>query len=268
MNRFDVSAVINAHAEGPLLGASMASALLARKKAEENGISVELIVVLDRADQNTKAIALAFVEKHSACRLIEVDNGDLGLSRNDGALASEGHYVAFLDGDDLWGNDWLSATHTLAKAAVQETIWHPEVNVYFGGTEYIFLHLDSDDPRFDLAGLAYTNYWTALSFVRREFLLRTPYTRTELSRQLGYEDWSWHLRTLELGVLHKIVPGTGHAIRAKPAGSSLLSATAVAGCMPSPTRVFLQSLNDGNKGVRSGKLRIVSTPALDHFPTD
>ncbi|WP_454692322.1 glycosyltransferase family 2 protein [Achromobacter aloeverae] len=256
MAEFNVSAVINGHVEGLLLKPSIDSALKAREYAEANGVSVEIIVVLDRPDEISRTVARACLKAHPAHRILEVQNGDLGLSRNDGASAANGDYIAFLDGDDLWGKNWLAAAYNSATATGREVVWHPEVNVYFGGNPHIFLHIDSDDVAFEISGLAYTNYWTALSFVRRDFLLQVPYSRTKLAKQIGYEDWAWNLHTMELGAVHKIVLGTGHAIRTKPPGSSLLSATSAAGCMPSPSKVFLNSLQ-GRKAESLGKLRII-----------
>jgi len=256
MTKYNISAVINGHAEGLLLKPSIDSALRAREYAVAKGLAVELIVILDRPDDISRTVAHACLKDHPHARVVEVQNGDLGLSRNDGASAASGEYVAFLDGDDLWGKNWPTAAYNSAVASGREIVWHPEVNVYFGGTPHIFLHIDSDDPSFEISGIAYTNYWTALSFVRRDFLLQVPYSRTQLAKQIGYEDWGWNLHTMELGAVHKIVPGTGHAIRTKPPGSSLLSATSAAGCMPAPSKVFLNALPKRTDESR-GKLRII-----------
>lgn len=244
MANFDITAVLNVHGEGLLLKPSMDSIRQCFRAAQERGISTELVVVLDRADTLTKEVAAMCTEDMPHVQIIDVDNGDLGLSRNDGATAARGEYVAFLDGDDMWGKNWLHEAFHCAVGLGREAVWHPEVNVYFGGGSRILLHPDSDSPSFRLEALALENCWTALCFVRRAHLLQYPYVRTRLSDQVGYEDWGWNLRTLAAGIAHKVVRGTGHAIREKPAGASLLGATTAASCLTTPSSLFRRALGD------------------------
>ena len=69
-----------------------------------------------------------------------------------------------------------------------------------------------EEASFRAAGLAIENYWTALSFAAREIYLHHRYPSTDLELGFGFEDWAWNMETIDAGVLHKIVPGTGHVI--------------------------------------------------------
>jgi glycosyltransferase involved in cell wall biosynthesis len=69
----------------------------------------EAIVVDDGSNDNTSAIAASFVEKDSRFRLFRQANSGVSAARNNGFHCSAGKYVAFLDADDVWLEDNLSA---------------------------------------------------------------------------------------------------------------------------------------------------------------
>ncbi len=215
--------------------------------AENSGRSVEAILVLDRPDDGTLELFSEFAAEHSWARLLAVDFGDLGLARNAGVDASAGEWIAFLDADDLWGANWLVSALKTARMDTRMVVWHPELNVYFGHDPHVYQHIDMEDPDFTLSSLALSNCWTALCFAKRDMLIRIPYRMTEISKQIGYEDWSWHLETISHGVIHKIVPGTGHVIRRKRA--SLVAETNSARCMPRPSDLFCNDIDQRYLGV-------------------
>jgi len=239
MNDFDITVIINGHREGLLAWPSLLSLAAAVRNAEDNGLRIEVIGVLDRPDGATIEIFHGY-PGNRCMRILHVENGDPGRSRNNGIAAARGNWIAFLDADDLWCNNWLLAAHQSAERDGRSIIWHPEVNVYFGTHPHVFAHVDMEDPDYDHLGLALTNYWTALCFAPRSLLLDTPYPETTLNRQIGYEDWGWNMETIARGALHKVVPGTGHAIRMKEV--SVVRQTTAARALPHPSGLFRQLL--------------------------
>lgn len=240
MAAIDVSAVVNAHREGLLVGPTLRSVDLAVTNARQSGIRVEVICVLDKPDDLTRNIFSDWAAKRSDAALVEVDFGDLGLARNSGVTVARGEWIAFVDADDLWGSNWLSEAFRAAEAEPRPTVWHPEASLYFGVRPHIFIHVDMDDPSFTLSILALTNPWTALCFAKRSLLLDIPYRQADHARQLGYEDWGWYIDTIEKDWLHKIVPGTAHAIRTKAVSLNLT--TGAASCLPHKTDLFRSAL--------------------------
>ncbi len=203
----DITAVLTAHAEGVLAGPSLVSFDQAIEAARQFGLVVEGLVVLDRP---TAATRMQFVGVEGRHRVIVADEGDPGLARNAAVASASGRFVAFLDGDDLWSQNWLVAAHRFCAAEPDAIVAHSEVNVVFGQVRQMWWHIDSRDPAFDLGYLRIGNYWDAMSFSTREIYRRHPFVANDLRRGFGHEDWHWNCLTLAVGIDHRPVPGTVH----------------------------------------------------------
>lgn len=218
-----ISAVINGHQEGDWLDLALQSAILSKAKAiKDHSILVELILVLDSANQHTKLIADRY-----ACqvKVLDCNLKDLSKARNFGVSESRGETVAFLDGDDAWGQDWLSKSWELYESSssdLRQSIFHPEINWHFGeGLEsnLIFRHISSTSDEFDAGVLATQNYWSALSFSAADTFKKFPFKSFDAQDRLGYEDWTFNIETWNAGREHVAVPETLHFIREKCRGS-------------------------------------------------
>lgn len=240
MSQIEVSVILNLHQEGLLSTGTISSVEDAVEHARENGITAEVLCVLDGCDDPTREIAQAAVGRNENWEVLIVEEGDLGLSRNAGVRQATGRFVAFIDGDDLWGQEWLTRAFAAATTDPRTVVWHPEVNIYFGVRPHLFLHIDMEDPIYSSAALALANLWTALCFVERNLLLEIPYRETDLAAQIGYEDWDWAMQSIHAGAIHKIVPFTCHAIRTKPV--SLVQQTNAAGCLPRGSDLFKEEI--------------------------
>jgi len=231
----DVTAIATFHREGALALPSLASFRDLVDTARSAGLVVEARAVLDRADTLTRKLVASRGDFLSG--VDEVSFGDLGLSRNAGVSFAHGRFIAFLDGDDLWGADWLRLAHAAATApgAPDDAIWHPESVYCFDAADFDrhsidevprpgarslhMSHCSVDDPWFDRNALFMDNVWTANAFARREVHLRFPYSAVDRDLGVGIEDWDWHLATTWAGIPHRVVAGTVHLIRVKATGS-------------------------------------------------
>ncbi len=216
-----ITAVVNLHREGRDAQPTVRSAEIAVERARGLGVEVELLLVADRPDAET----VELVESIPGANTLVLDVGDLGEARNAAAAEARGRWVAYLDGDDLWGASWLAAAHQAASAPteIDPVVWHPELSLYFGETRRAVHHPDSLSPGFDRTRFRLHNAWTALCFVEREVVLTVPYRRNRLAHGFGFEDWSWNTEILDRGGAHRIVPDTVHAIRRDAANSSLIA---------------------------------------------
>jgi glycosyltransferase involved in cell wall biosynthesis len=202
-----ITAILNAHREGLLLGPSLSSFLRAIAEASADGLTVEGIVVLDRPDATTKAQAAA---APAEIRVIETDLGDPGLARNAGVQAAVGDYVAYLDGDDLWSSNWLRNANAFCAAQTAPVIAHSQIDIVFGEQNLLWINADSTDQNFNFDYLRFNNYWNAMAFVPRDILRRFPFARTDFTRGFGHEDWHWNCLTYAAGIHHRPVPATIH----------------------------------------------------------
>src|SRR5262249_15044833 len=162
--QFDISLVVNAHTEGRVLHPTVRSALNAIEYASADSLSVELLIVLDSPDSATRESCATFLP--TLARVIEVSVKDPGFAPSAGVEAAGGRYIAFLDGDDLFGRNWLLAAYRAISADTRELVLHPSLIVYFEGRNRLWRLLDQEDPGFSKDILMEHNPWPALSFGR------------------------------------------------------------------------------------------------------
>jgi glycosyltransferase involved in cell wall biosynthesis len=230
-----ITSIIIVSDEGSIARATIESALAAAAYAGLQGLEVRTIVVADRPTSETVA---ALEPYEPLLKIIEVDAGDLGVTRNHAVSVADGDFVAFLDGDDLWTKRWLWAAYRVAVGDGNErVIVHPQYNVIFGGGEdHIYEHISTRDPLFDARYLIFSNYWLSLSFSRKTNYLSHPYSRNRVSAGFGYEDWKWNCDTIRAGYEHIVAPGTYHLIRRRH--RSLRQRSNLANCLMTPSPRF------------------------------
>lgn len=89
--------------------------------AQQVDFATELIVVDDGSTDNTWAL----LSKHAAAILLRQDNRGPAAARNAGVRQAQGHFVAFLDADDLWPAGKLQLQVDLMRK-------HPDAAMCFG----------------------------------------------------------------------------------------------------------------------------------------
>lgn len=75
----------------------------------------EVIVVDDGSTDESFAVAKQVIGERLEVRgkVIQKANGGVSSARNAGIMAASGEYIAFLDGDDLWGTEYLQVSAKL-----------------------------------------------------------------------------------------------------------------------------------------------------------
>ncbi|WP_329763087.1 glycosyltransferase family 2 protein [Stenotrophomonas geniculata] len=233
----EVSAVITFHREGLLAHKSLLSLLRCKLAAAEHGISVEVVATLDHADAETARVITWHHHAGLIDKVLELECGDLGVSRNKAIESVAGHWVLICDGDDYLSADFV--IRCLETAAGNEnSIIHPELIVTFDAEQGIWWQTGSDAYGFDSDCMLVTNPWNACSFAARSIYLQTPYTLSRPGESgFGFEDWHWNCQTLSLGHPHLIAERIVHYVRKKKVGS-LNQAHASNRALIAPTQLF------------------------------
>ncbi len=202
-----ISTIITTHAEGKLIIKSIDSCNAAVDKLNPSKTQVEKLIVMDRPNMETREI----VHEHCSSNefeILEVNFGDQGQVRNHLVSRSKGDYIAFLDGDDLWSENWLKASFDLAVSESSPAVIFPEFNWFFEGSNNILCQIDSSRPWYDHESLRVVNLWDALCFCPREVYLKIPFAKRDITGGYAYEDWNWNRRVLEAGISQKIATDT------------------------------------------------------------
>lgn len=84
----------------------------------------EVLVVNDGSTDNSREAVASFDDER--IRIIDKPNGGVSSARNRGIAEARFEYIAFLDGDDLWNKEFLSAIAGLIRD-------YPEADVFATG---------------------------------------------------------------------------------------------------------------------------------------
>lgn len=213
----DLTCIINLHNEGYLAHRTIKTIISAIEFAKLNDrLEIEMLIIADNASSMTERYISQ--ELSWPARVFYVSKKDPGLARNHGIEHARGNYVAILDGDDLISKNWLSEAYRLASKN-EKYVVHPEYNIFFGNEKRFLRHIDQESVSFDSSRLLLENFWSALSFSRRQTYEMIKYDHAHVDDGFGYEDWHWNCEVIAAGFIHKVAKNTQHFIRLKRTGS-------------------------------------------------
>jgi glycosyltransferase involved in cell wall biosynthesis len=177
--------------------------------ARAAGYTVQTIVALDKAtDATTEYFSQPAFDHWERWTM---DEGDLGRVRNRLIPRTSGRFIAFLDADDLFSENWLTeglATLTAAEERGDQVIAHPEVNLVFDGGTYLWQNVDQDSPLFTPYFLYVRNCYDSLCLAPREAHLAVPYVTRDIPNGLSFQDWQFAVETMSRGWKHVVVRDT------------------------------------------------------------
>lgn len=202
----NLSAILTFHAEAFLGSPSIRSAEASIRCLQEErpGTQIEVLVCLDRPTSRMKEAATSMIPSEWAVH--ELDFGDQGAARNHAARVASGDFIAFLDGDDLWSENWLARAADRMDKMGGKAIVHPELYYFFEGSNNVLVVPDSTTGEIDPLLLCFVNPWDALCLSPREAHLQFPYAKRDISAGFAYEDWQWSFETYLAGWPHVPAP--------------------------------------------------------------
>ena len=110
MNKYRISIIVPIHGVEKYLFKCLNSLLNQDIKEK-----YEVICVNDKPNDNSPLIIDEFINKYpNIFKRIDVNNGNVSKTRNDGLKVSSGEYITFVDGDDFVKENYLSNFFNLA----------------------------------------------------------------------------------------------------------------------------------------------------------
>lgn len=193
----DYSIVLNLHNEAPYLKRTMRSLTEAVAFARHKGLTCELVLVLDSADEATQRwVTGADYSEFDQHKIIEVNNRSLGLSRNDGIAAASGEYVTTADGDDLVSYNFFVQMHEALLRNGHKTIICPEHVYSFGDRNYWAQFSSSED-------VTHIMLFGANPYVSRIGFHRSLFDQIQFVDARGglkaFEDWHFNCEAVAAG---------------------------------------------------------------------
>ncbi len=209
MSGTDLTLIVTAHSETLVSGPTMASADLAVAAARDAGYTVQTIIALDQATESTREWFQQDDFDH--WERWEMHEGDLGRVRNALVPRTDGRYIAFLDADDLFSENWLVKGLRDLEAARERgerAIAHPEVIMTFDGVIGLNQNVDQRSPLFTPYFLYMRNAYDSLCLTPREAHLTVPYVHRDIAKGLSWQDWQFAIETMSRGWEHVVVRDT------------------------------------------------------------
>lgn len=215
-----ISAVVTFHRERELVVPTLYAIERMRLHAEAHDLRVELVMTLDGDDGQTEQAIRTHPILREGDVLHKVRLFDLSLCRNYAVQHACGEFIATLDGDDLFSENWLSAAVQTIRSHGPATITHPQWMIAFGTWHAYWEQIDQTDRRFLPETLMSLNHWNACSVARREIFIEHPYVYARAGETgFGFEDWHWNCETIAHGCVHRVAPQTFRLERRKAEGS-------------------------------------------------
>lgn len=205
----DLTLVLTAHDETTVSGPTMRSADLAVAEARLRGFTVQTIIALDKATDETTAYFSQPRFDHWERRVLH--EGDLGRVRNALLPDTDGDLIAFLDADDLFSENWLAEGIAAIRAGQdrgEECIAHPELNVLFDRNRAVTRNIDQDSPLYTPYYFYVRNYYDSLCMAPREAHEAAPYVHRDIPNGLSFQDFQFSVETTSRGWKHIVVKDT------------------------------------------------------------
>lgn len=235
---YDVTVNVTAHKEGYYLFRTLKSVVAMCDVAEEAGISILIQIHLDKPDLLTENIANEFIEKNENSKSYLNQFGDPSASRNFLIENTKTKYTLFVDGDDLFTENFIKSGYRVAEDFKQPCVVSAEDIVKFD--ESVDLCIFREEATTDKPGIKSAvfemNLFISQNFVSTEIFKDCKYEPNK--GNYGFEDWHWNTKVLSRGYEFLVAKDTVFFYRQKPAHKSVLKKNVNSNTVIRPTALF------------------------------
>ena len=144
----------------------------------------EVVVINDGSTDNSSEAIKPFLEQVT---YIEQENQGVVAARNNGAAASSGEYLLFLDADDYLSADYLEHAVKVLDENPQVAFVYGDINV-FGKKVYKI-----SGREWNVNSLLLTNYIGLVSLMRKKAFEEVGGFSHDMNKKKSYEDWDFWL---------------------------------------------------------------------------
>jgi len=256
-----ISIVLNIHREEKYIEKSLLSLSIAAEKSRQQGHFIELVAVFDNSDANTlKAYRNSDRTAFNQVKEIQVSNGNLALSRNDGVSATSGSIISIADADDLVSqNSIISQVNKLLNSN-RNTLVFNEFVIGFDEKNFVGVYRDLEFVN-QFAFFDSHPYVSRVTSFRESFL-DNSYVATSPISPFHFEDWHFNATCFAKGFNFTIAKETALYYRQRPSsimGLSRRKATAddLAPCVLFEPDKFIQTYEKYHAEVLDGQFDLV-----------
>jgi glycosyltransferase involved in cell wall biosynthesis len=155
----------------------------------QSHVNLELIAVDDASTDNSFKKICGFQDDRLRCIRLE-KNGGAGRARNEGIQIAEGRFIAFIDADDIWLNEKLTAQIDFMQ---QTDVAFSYTDYYLMNEESKFTHQVTSPPSVDYGIMKKNNYIGCLTAMYDAHKLGKIFMPERRKRQ----DWALWLEILK-----------------------------------------------------------------------
>ena len=151
-------------------------------------------------------LRIAIFAPSNSVAILEVDNGSLGLSRNNGCAAASGNCIATADADDLVSFNYFERMFLESQRRGPKTIVVPKFVFAFGRDYHIAEYFDLAEVT-PLTLIKNHPYVSRLCF-HRSLFETLQYVDAKVSSGFAYEDWHFICEAVRIGYDLRVAPET------------------------------------------------------------
>lgn len=238
LTKYDVTVNITAHKETYYLFRTLKSILAMLELAKAEKITTIVQIHLDNADPVTEKIANDFAKENKDCVIYANHFGDASASRNFLIDKTSSKYILFVDGDDLFTENFICEAFKVAEQFGHPCIVSAEDIIKFGDAvdPYIFRVESTVDKPGIKSALFEMNLYISQNLVTTEIFKACKYEPN--MGNYGFEDWHWNTKAIYEGYEFLVAKDTVFFYRQKPHSRSLLKRNVNDNTVVRPTPLF------------------------------